>query len=165
MSFRTLIAFSPVVGAEIARANGNVSKIGTLLETARGDTRRSHASAVKDAIGNWHTFSPGLSRKKGAPWGWDHSECARLLCPPSIEWNEEQVVPPVIPLPAFLHFYRNEMKLRDPKGHAEFKLGAKNFPRFLWEGETMDKDDPTIGFLTHSILFAVRPLAVPPVQY
>jgi len=87
-SFRKLVAFSPVVQNEIARGATNAARIGTLLAVARADTLRSHASAVKGAIGNWHDFSPGLSKKKDNPSGWDHKECARLLCPPSIEWND-----------------------------------------------------------------------------
>jgi len=84
-SFRTLLTFSLTVRDEIAREGSNTAKIGTLLETARGDTRRSQASGIKKSIGDWHVFSPGLS--KTGLRGWDHSECARLLCPPSIEWN------------------------------------------------------------------------------
>ena len=88
-SFRKLIAFSSVVKDKIARGGPNSVNVRILLEMARSDTRWSHASAVKDSIGNWHIFTPGLSKKKNAPWGFDHIECARLLCPPSVEWNEE----------------------------------------------------------------------------
>ena len=52
--------------------------------------------------------------------------------------------------------FRNEQDLRDPVTRRQFKLGPGDFPRFLWEGETMDDVDPTIGFLRHPILFAVR---------
>ena len=45
--------------------------------------------------------------------------------------------------------------LRDPILRARFKLSPDDFPRFLWEGETMDDEHPTIGFLCHPILFAV----------
>lgn len=47
--------------------------------------------------------------------------------------------------------------LRDPVERLrKFNLGPDEFPRFLWEGETMDENDTTIGFLRHPILFAVR---------
>ena len=55
-----------------------------------------------------------------------------------------------------LHYYRNKQGLRDPRTCQQFKLGPGDFPRFLWEGETMDWTDPAIGFLRHPILFAVR---------
>ena len=84
--FRDLLVFSPTVKAELARAGSNKEKIGSLLEGARGATRRSHAAAVKRSVGGWHIFSPGLSKK--GPWGWYHDECGRLLCPPNIEWND-----------------------------------------------------------------------------
>ena len=60
--------------------------------------------------------------------------------------------------PAFLisHHSRNKEALRDPVAREDFKLNPGDFPRFLWEGETMDASDPTIGFLRHPILFAVR---------
>lgn len=59
------------------------------------------------------------------------------------------------PLTHLLHSRRNKKELQDPVAHARFKLGAQEFPRFLWEGETVDDSDPTIGFLRHSILYAV----------
>jgi len=89
-SFHKLMAFSSAVKDEVTRREAsNATNVGILLEAARGDTRRSHASAVKDSIGNWHAFNPGLTKKKDALWGFDHIECARLLCPPTTEWNEE----------------------------------------------------------------------------
>ena len=87
-SFRNLLTFSPVVKTKLATEGSDKEKIGTLLDTARSSTRRSNASSIKDAIGNWHDFSPGLSKKKDSTRGWDHDECARLLCPPTITWND-----------------------------------------------------------------------------
>jgi len=46
--------------------------------------------------------------------------------------------------------------LLNPAKPAWFKFGTGDFPRFLWEGETLH-EDPTIGFLAHPILFAVGP--------
>ncbi|KAF9784625.1 hypothetical protein BJ322DRAFT_1109335 [Thelephora terrestris] len=145
-AFRDLLAFSTTVKSEIVKEESDKEKIGTLLDTARGDTKRSHASAVKISIGDWHHFSPGLSKKSSSPRGWDHDECARLLCPPTIEWNEA-----------------NKQGLRDPVTRKQFELGPGEFPRFLWAGETMDDIDPTIGFLRHPILFAaLRHFAISP---
>ena len=87
-SFHNLLTFSSTVKAELAREGSDKEKVGSLLDAARSDTRRSHSSAVKRSVGDWHNFSPGLSKKDSSPQGWDHDECARLLCPPSIEWNE-----------------------------------------------------------------------------
>ena len=100
-SFRTLLAFSSTVKAELAKEDRDLTNVASLLEMARSDTRRSHANAVKKAVGDWHTFSPSYSKKPFSPWGWDHNECARLLCPPDIEWNETYVVF----LPSRLYFY------------------------------------------------------------
>jgi hypothetical protein len=86
--FRALVAFSPTARTELAKEDCDIENVASLLDSARGDTRRSHASSVKKAIGDWHTFNPGYSKKPGSCWGWDHDECARLLCPPDIEWNE-----------------------------------------------------------------------------
>ena len=91
-SFRSLVAFSPAVRTELAREGSDAVNIASLLDVARNDTRRSHASSVKKAIGDWHSFSPGLSKNPSSLWGWDHDECARLLCPPTIEWNEVYVI-------------------------------------------------------------------------
>jgi len=88
-SFRNLLMFSPIVKAQLADSPSDKGKIRSLLDAARDSTRRSHASAVKTSIGDWHEFSPGLSRKPSSPIGWEHDECARLLCPPTIEWNDE----------------------------------------------------------------------------
>ena len=55
----------------------------------------------------------------------------------------------------FLCCRSNKQDLRDPVKRSTLKLGPENFPRFLWEGETMDDDEPTSGFLRHPILFAV----------
>jgi len=90
--FRNLLVFSSTVKAELAREGSNTAKIASLLEEARSSTKRSHANSVKKAIGDWHTFSPGPSKKPSSPWGWNHEECARMLCPPTIEWNETRVV-------------------------------------------------------------------------
>ena len=61
--------------------------------------------------------------------------------------------------------FRNKFKLRDPVTRTEFKLGPGDFPRFLWEEETMDDVDPTIGFLRNPILFAVRvPTCIPDIH-
>ena len=87
-SFQNLLAFSSVVKDEISGGDNGSTKIGSLLEAARGDTRRTHSGSVKKSIGDWHSFSPGLSKQKEMPRGWDHDECGRLLCPPSIEWND-----------------------------------------------------------------------------
>jgi len=91
-SFRSLVTFSPTVRTELAREGSDAANITSLLDTARNDTRRSHASSVKKAIGDWHSFSPGPSKNPSSVWGWDHDECARLLCPPTIEWNEVYVI-------------------------------------------------------------------------
>ena len=56
---------------------------------------------------------------------------------------------------ALSHFRRTKRDLRDPVRCKQFKLGPGDFPRFLWEGETMDSSDPAAGFLRHPILFAV----------
>ena len=87
-SFQKLLAFSSTMKDEITREGSDRTKTVSLLEAAQSDTRRSQAGAVKKSIGDWHSFSPGLSKSKDAPRGWDHDECARLLCPPPIEWNE-----------------------------------------------------------------------------
>jgi len=87
-SFRDLLTFSPTVKAELAQGGSDKVRIRTLLDAARNDTKRSHASAVKNSIGDWHSFNPGLSKKPSSLTGWDHDECARLLCPPNIEWND-----------------------------------------------------------------------------
>ena len=92
-AFRTLLVFSPVVSDEIAREGNDTTGIGSFLEAARSSTRRSHSTAVKDLIGNWHHFNPALMRMKDSHRGWEHEECARLLSPPFIEWNEAQVIP------------------------------------------------------------------------
>lgn len=49
------------------------------------------------------------------------------------------------------------MDILDPVKRARFKFPPEDFPRFLWEGETLDPVDPMIGFLGHPILFAVCP--------
>jgi len=68
--------------------------------------------------------------------------------------------PTVILAALVLCHSRNREALRDPVARSkEFKLGPAEFPRFLWEGEAMDTSDPTIGFLRHPILFAVRALS------
>ena len=91
-SFRSLVTFSPAVRTELARESSDAVHIASLLDVARNDTRRSHASSVKKAIGDWHSFSPGPSKNPSSLWGWDHDECGRLLCPPTIEWNEVYVI-------------------------------------------------------------------------
>jgi hypothetical protein len=88
IGFRNLLIFSSVVKTELATEGADTMNIGSLLDAARSDTRRSHANNIKKAIGDWHSFSPGPSKQATSPWGWDHAECARLLCPPTIEWNE-----------------------------------------------------------------------------
>jgi len=151
--FRELLAFLSIVRTELAKESSDTAKIASLLDAARSDTRRSHANSVKKSIGDWHSFNPGLSKKPTAPWGWDHKECARLLCPLTIEWNEAYVI--FLLPPIFSCYCRNEWDLRDPVKRAKFKLGPGDFLRFLWEGETLDDDKPGIGFLRHPILFAV----------
>jgi len=152
--FRELLVFSLIVRTQLAKESSDTAKIASLLDAARSDTRRSHASSVRKAIGDWHSFSPRLSKKPTAPRGWDHAECARLLCPPTIEWNEEYVVFVLLLIFSY-YYYRNRRDLRDPVKRAQFKLAPGDFPRFLWEGETLDDDKPGIGFLRHPILFAV----------
>ena len=152
-SFRTLLAFSSTIKAELAKEDHDLTGVTSLLETARSDTRRSHASSVKKAVGDWHAFSPSYSKKPFSLWGWDHDECARLLCPPDIEWNETYVFFTIVF--TFLYCRSNKQDLRDPVKRSTLKLGPNNFPRFLWEGETMDDSEPTSGFLRHPILFAV----------
>ena len=85
-AFRSLLAFSPTVKTELSRTDSDRRRIASLLEAARGDTRRSHATTVKKPVGGWHIFSPGHTEK--GPWGWFHDECGRLLCPPNIEWDD-----------------------------------------------------------------------------
>jgi len=128
----------------------------SLMEEARNDTRRSHSNSVKKAlaIGDWHDFSPGPSKKPPSPWGWDHNQCARMLCPPTIEWNETHVFFS-IPLLIFSHCHRNKLALRDPVQQSNYKLGHSDFPRFFWENDTMDEENQATGFLRHPILFSV----------
>ena len=87
-SFRKLLAFSSTVKAELAKEGGDPMSVASLLDAARSDTRRVHSSTVKRVIGDWHTFSPGPSKKHSSPWGWDHDECMRMLCPMALEWND-----------------------------------------------------------------------------
>ena len=64
----------------------------------------------------------------------------------------------LVSIPLFIasHHYRNKEDLRDTVKRCKFKLGPGDFPRFFWEGETMDEVNPADGFLRHPILFAVR---------
>ena len=73
--------------------------------------------------------------------------------------------PPHISFVTLQCCFRNKQDLRDPVSQSQFKLGPGDFPRFLWEDETMDDVDPAIGFLRHRILFAVRVPARSPDQY
>lgn len=114
---------------EVTRVGNTTAKTSSLLEVARSATRRSHASAVKDSIGNWHSFSPGLSKKKDEPRGWGHDECARLLCPPSIEWNEMWVIssslhPPSYPSVGTNRTYRIPLDVRNSNSVQTISRGS-----------------------------------------
>ena len=63
----------------------------------------------------------------------------------------------LVSIPLFItsHHYRNKEDLRDTVKCCKFKLGPGDFPRFFWEGETMDEVNPADGFLCHPILFAM----------
>ncbi|KAI0269423.1 hypothetical protein BC834DRAFT_968037 [Gloeopeniophorella convolvens] len=134
--FQLLLSFRPNLIQECANQgeNGPMS-IADDIDVGRSKTRNVIIFAVKKTILDWYDFGPTGPHVDNKEFrGFRHPIMGRLLCPAAYKWDDPAVQTALI--------------THDPK----YPTQPRDWPVFLWENETVDKDTLFEGFLRGRLL-------------
>ncbi|KAI0258170.1 hypothetical protein BC834DRAFT_847555 [Gloeopeniophorella convolvens] len=108
------------------------------IDVGRSKTRNVIIFAAKKTILNWYDFGPTGPHIDNKEFrNFRHPVMGCLLCPASYNWDDPAVQKALI--------------THDPK----YPTRPKDWPVFLWENETADKDDLFEGFLRGRLLVKI----------
>ncbi|KAG9089393.1 hypothetical protein FRC06_001568 [Ceratobasidium sp. 370] len=102
------------------------------LNIGHSNGRSEDARKIREALPRWEEFNPPLGDRSTR--GVKHRQCAMLLGPPTLDWEDEEAVT------QFLGFGIPAMK-------------ASAWPALLWADGKFDPVRPATGLLEHEFLF------------
>ncbi|KAG8730621.1 hypothetical protein FRC12_020156 [Ceratobasidium sp. 428] len=88
---------------------------------------------VKSAIAHWRTWTPPLANQPKSSRGLGHPECARLIAPITVNWDDDEAK-------------RQFMEASNPP------LLSSHWPRALYASETGDPKQPSKGLFEGQLL-------------
>ncbi|KAF8655184.1 hypothetical protein AX16_003216 [Volvariella volvacea WC 439] len=99
----------------------------SLVNRGRGQARSEDVNSIKQNMHGWLKFDPPIDPKDRRSMGFNNPTSGRLLCPASMDWNDESV--------------RNKLRA------GSIMPQYDDFPLFLWQDEQVDLTDTFKGFL------------------
>ncbi|KAG8728741.1 hypothetical protein FRC10_004612, partial [Ceratobasidium sp. 414] len=102
------------------------------LNIGHSNGRSEDAQKIREALPRWEEFDPPLGDRSTR--GMKHRQCAMLLGPPTLDWEDEEAVT------QFLGFGIPVMQ-------------ASAWPTVLWADGKFDPARPATGLLEHEFLF------------
>ncbi|KAJ3533868.1 hypothetical protein NMY22_g7155 [Coprinellus aureogranulatus] len=136
--FKALLDLSPGLDTRILKASADeLHYVADMLNKGSTGARADDTKALKSVIVDWITpqggaLSPPLSRNVKTDRGFYHYKTGELLCPATLDWNDESV--------------RTELR------SGEIAVTGDIWPAFLYRNHKLSIENPWDGLMKGSLL-------------